>query len=91
MIYLNVNKFYTMFNEVIYVINRIMKLIINQDSAIQANAIAAVLIHFLHFDAFLSSDPDVKIKNQLYKMKAKATADNIPKVRFTAIWMRARA
>ncbi len=58
-------------------INRIIALIINQDSQIQANAIAAVEIHFLPLDAFLSSDPDENTKNPLYSIYTKATKDNI--------------
>jgi hypothetical protein len=43
-------------------INRIIALIINQDKPTHARAIAAVEIHFLPLDAFLSSDPDENTK-----------------------------
>jgi hypothetical protein len=48
------------------VISRIIALIINHDNPIQASAIAAVVIHFLPFCAFLSSAHDEKTKNPQY-------------------------
>jgi hypothetical protein len=64
-------------------------LIINRDIAIPASAIADVVIHFFHFSVFLLSEPDDKIKNQLYNMNIKVIKLKIHSVRFTAIWMRA--
>jgi hypothetical protein len=41
---------------------------INHEIPIHAKAIAAVEIHFLPFDAFLSSDPDENTKNPQYSI-----------------------
>lgn len=70
-------------------INRIIALIINQDIPIQTIAIAAVLIHFFHFDTFLSSDHEDKTRNQLYSIYTKATVANIHRVRFIIIFINA--
>ena len=58
-------------------INRIIALIINRDSQIHANAIAAVEIHFLPLDAFLSSDHDENIRNPQYNIYINATNESI--------------
>ena len=45
-----------------------MALITNQDSPTPAMVIAALEIHFLPFDTFLSSDQDDNIKNPQYNI-----------------------
>ena len=49
-------------------INRIIMLTMSRDKPIHANANAAVLIHFLPLDAFLSSDHHERTKKPQYIM-----------------------
>ena len=49
-------------------INQIIALIIIHDKPIPAMVIAALEIHFLPFDTFLSSDHEDKTKNPQYNI-----------------------
>ena len=64
--------------------NRIIALIISQDNQIHAKAIAAVEIHFLPLDAFLSSDQDNSTKKPQYSIYTNATNANIHNSRLTS-------
>ena len=65
--------------------SRIIALIINRDNHIPASAVAAVVIHFLPFLAFVSPDHEEKTKNPQYSIYTKATKDNIHSNRLIAI------
>ena len=64
-----------------------MALITNQDSPTPAMVIAALEIHFLPFDTFLSSDHDDNIKNPQYNIYTKTTEAKIHNNQLIVIWI----
>ena len=57
----------------------------SHDKPIQAKKIAAFAIHFLPFDAFLSSDQEDRTKNPQYNIYTNTTKDKIHSSQLTVI------